>query len=43
MKVDGLLDSYENGVDFEGLPQRHQRPQFRMVKTMEPPDQLEHC
>jgi hypothetical protein len=34
MKMDGLPVPYENGVDFfEGLPQRHQRPQFRMVKT----------
>jgi len=34
MKMDGLPDPYENGVDFfEGLPQRHQRPQFRVVKT----------
>jgi hypothetical protein len=34
MKVDWLLDPYENGVDFfEGLPQKHQSPQFRMVKT----------
>jgi hypothetical protein len=38
MKMDGLPDPYENGVyffesDLKGLPQRHQRPQFRMVKT----------
>jgi hypothetical protein len=29
-----VLQNPEHGVDFyEGLPQRHQRPQFRMVKT----------
>jgi len=32
LKVDGLPDPYENGVDFFELAQRHQRPQFHMVK-----------
>jgi hypothetical protein len=34
LTMHGLPDPYENGVDFfEGIAQKHKRPQFHMVKT----------